>query len=137
MEAERFRSLTITGSELAAEREVVKEEIRDRYENAPLGPTMLAIRDSLFAGHPYRWMAGGFPAEIDAVTLDDARAFHARWYGAANAVLAIAGARRPRPRRRRVERAFGALPKTAIKRPDGCSRRRSRNTFSSASGVCA
>ncbi len=111
LEARRFGTLPISTADLAAEREVVKEELRERFENTPLGPSMIAMRGALFAGHPYAWMAGGFAAELDAVKLDDARAFHAKWYGASNAVLSIAGDVEAEDVRGRVERLFGSLPK--------------------------
>lgn len=74
------------------EREVVKNERRQRYENVAHGLVPMFIREALYPdGHPYRHLAIGTPEDLDAATLDDVRAFWRTFYRPDNATLVIAG----------------------------------------------
>lgn len=75
-----------------SQREVVKNERRQNYENAPYGLVGQAVRAEIFpAGHPYHLLTIGSPKDLDAASLDDVRAFFRTWYVPSNATLALAG----------------------------------------------
>jgi predicted Zn-dependent peptidase len=61
-------------------------------------------------GHPYHHIPIGSMADLDAVTLDDARAFFRANYAPDNAVLAVVGDIDPEQTRRWVEKYFGSIP---------------------------
>ena len=74
------------------ERDVVKNERRQSYENRPYGMAQWHIQQSLFPlPHPYHWMTIGSQEDLDASSLDDVKDFFRRYYSPSNASLAIAG----------------------------------------------
>ena len=100
------------------QRDVVKNERRQSYENRPYGMAPMLLQPALFPPpHPYNWMTIGVPEDLDAATLDDVKSFFRRFYAPSNASLAIAGDFDPDEARRLVERYFGDLePGPAINR---------------------
>ncbi|NNE58432.1 MAG: insulinase family protein [Hellea sp.] len=83
---------TVTQSALDKEKQVVKNEKRQRVDNAAYGYTQEVIRKALYPeGHPYSWTVIGALPDLQAATLEDLREFYDQYYGAANATLAIAG----------------------------------------------
>ncbi len=97
------------------EREVVKNERRQRYDNEPYGLVVpAAIRGTLYPeGHPYHLPAMGTPEQLDTATLDDVRAFFKRYYVPNNATLVIAGDVARGRARELVEKYFGRIPRGA------------------------
>ena len=74
------------------ERDVVKNERRQSYENRPYGMAQWHIQQALFPlPHPYNWMTIGSQEDLDAATLDDVKDFFRRYYAPSNASLSIAG----------------------------------------------
>ena len=100
------------------QRDVVKNERRQSYENRPYGMVPMLLQPALFPPpHPYNWMTIGVPEDLDAATLDDVKSFFRRFYAPSNASLAIVGDFDPDEARRLVERYFGDLePGPAINR---------------------
>jgi zinc protease len=95
----------------ATEREVVKNERRQSYENRPYGLAGQEIRKALYPpNHPYNWQTIGSQEHLDAATLDDVKAFFRRFYAPNNASLAIAGDVEPEEAVRLAEHYFGDLP---------------------------
>jgi len=112
-EADRLGSLldAIDQETLDTEREVVKEEMRQRYDNVPYGDAFARLVELVFgADHPYGHMAIGSMADLDAAGVDDVRAFFTTFYRPANAVVSLAGAIDPAEAVRLVEDYFGDLP---------------------------
>ena len=74
------------------QRDVVKNERRQSYENRPYGMAHWHLQSALFPlPHPYHWMTIGSQEDLDAASLDDVKGFFQRFYGPSNASLAIAG----------------------------------------------
>ena len=74
------------------ERDVVKNERRQSYENRPYGMASWHIQQALFPlPHPYHWMTIGSQEDLDAASLDDVKDFFRRYYAPSNASLSIAG----------------------------------------------
>ncbi len=103
---------TVTEPVLAKEKQVVKNEKRQSYDNQPYGHTSTVISENLYpAGHPYSWEVIGSLADLDAATLADVRDFYRRWYVPNNVALVIAGDFDTAQARRWVEKYFGEFPR--------------------------
>lgn len=113
LEADRMGSLLAALDEesMANQRDVVKNERRQRYDNVPYGTAFERLTALAFPeGHPYHHTPIGSMADLDAATLDDARAFFRANYAPNNAVLAIVGDIDPAQVLRWVEKYFGSIP---------------------------
>ena len=96
---------------LANQRDVVKNERRQRYDNVPYGTAFERMTALAYpGGHPYHHTPIGSMADLDAVTLEDARAFFRANYAPNNAVLAVVGDIDPEQTRRWAEEYFGSIP---------------------------
>ncbi|MGB8298395.1 MAG: pitrilysin family protein [Polyangia bacterium] len=93
------------------QRDVVKNERRQRIENAPLGGVARVELEALFPpGHPYHHEVMGSMKDLDAAGEDDIRAFFTRYYAPNNAVLLIAGHLDVAQVKGLVEKYFGPIP---------------------------
>jgi predicted Zn-dependent peptidase len=113
LEADRMGSLLAALDEesMANQRDVVKNERRQRYDNVPYGTAFERLTALAFPeGHPYHHTPIGSMADLDAATLDDARAFFRANYAPNNAVLAIVGDIDQAQTLRWVEKYFGSIP---------------------------
>jgi zinc protease len=82
----------ISQAKLDNQRDVVKNERRQSYENRPYGLAVETVLRATFPdGHPYRHPTIGYMEDLDAATLDDVTEFFRTWYGPANATLVVAG----------------------------------------------
>jgi zinc protease len=96
---------------LDVQRDVVKNERRQSYDNAPYGPSYLALLEALFPpGHPYNGAVIGSMADLSAATLDDVRGFFRDYYTPSNATLAIAGDFEASAVKASIQKYFGTLP---------------------------
>jgi predicted Zn-dependent peptidase len=122
LEADRMATLPValTQSNLDNQRDVVKEEKRQRYDNMPYGDVIEhALALTFPADHPYAHPVIGSMADLDAATTETACAFFRRYYHPANCVLTLVGDVEPDDGFARAERYFGALPAgPAHPRPD-------------------
>lgn len=94
LESDRMGFLldTLSSEKLETQREVVKNERRQRFDNAPYGMMRDAMNKSLFpATHPYFGSVIGSMAHLDAASLDDVKRFFATYYAPSNATLCLAG----------------------------------------------
>ncbi|CAN5313099.1 hypothetical protein BH23GEM2_BH23GEM2_00660 [soil metagenome] len=114
LEADRMGFLlpTMDQEKLDLQREVVKNERRERVDNVPYGRASEMLRAALFpADHPYSWPIIGSMADLDAATLDDVINFFRTYYAPNNATVTIAGAFSPDSARAWVARYFGDIPR--------------------------
>jgi zinc protease len=75
-----------------AQRDVVKNERRQSYENAPYGMSSIEIAQMLYPqGHPYRWPTIGYMEDLTAASYQDVVDFFKMYYQPANASLVVAG----------------------------------------------
>ena len=94
LEADRMGGLVpaLTQETLDNQREVVKNERRQRYENVPYGDAWLRLLPLLYpAGHPYHHATIGSMADLNAASLATFKAFHQQYYAPNNAVLTVVG----------------------------------------------
>jgi zinc protease len=83
---------TVTEPVLAKEKQVVKNEKRQRVDNQPYGHNSAVINSNLYPeGHPYSWEVIGSLEDLQNATLDDVKEFYRRWYVPNNVTLTIAG----------------------------------------------
>lgn len=114
LEADRMGWMlpTMDAAKVDAQRDVVKNERRQRVENQPYGlvndhlPTMLYP-----AGHPYSWSVIGSMRDLSAASLADVQDFFRTWYAPNNAVLTVAGAVRRDSVLALVRTYFSAIPR--------------------------
>ncbi len=91
-EADRMGSLVVNEASFASERDVVKEELRQRVLASPYGRLFyLYLNQTNYDVHPYGRPGIGSIEDLDAATVEDVRAFHATYYRPDNAVLVVAG----------------------------------------------
>ncbi|HUR21866.1 MAG TPA: pitrilysin family protein [Vicinamibacterales bacterium] len=113
MEADRMGWLVpaLSAERFETEREVVLNERRQSYDNRPYGLASFALSEAIYpADHPYHWPTIGYPSDLRAATVEDARAFFERYYHPANASLTVAGDVRTDDVLETVERLFGDIP---------------------------
>ena len=130
-EAERMAYLTVDQANFDSERDVVKEELRQRVLADPYGRLFNELPAAAFDVHPYRRPVVGSIEDLDAATLADVRAFHSTYYRPDNAVLVVSGGFEPAQLDAWVERYFaplqrplGAVPRVDIKEPPLAANRR-------------
>jgi len=106
-----------------AQRDVVKNERRESYENAPYGMASIEIAELLYPqGHPYRWPTIGNMADLTAASYEDVVEFFRTYYQPGNASLVVGGDIEPAKARASIERWFsdvkpGAKPVGPIDYP--------------------
>lgn len=82
----------MTQQKLDGQRDVVKNERRQSYENRPYGYADLMVDEALYPkGHPYSWPTIGSMADLSAASLEDVKEFFRTYYITNNASLSIAG----------------------------------------------
>jgi len=94
LEADRMGGLleALDQANLDNQREVVKNEKRQTRDNQPYGSWLEHLHELCYPpDHPYHHTTIGSMADLDAASLEDARAFYATWYAPDNAVLSIVG----------------------------------------------
>ncbi len=91
LEADRMRNLEITEKTFKNEREVVKEERRERFDNQPYGTVIETLYEHAFSAHPYRHMPIGSMHDLDRAGVDEVRGFYETYYVPNNATLVIVG----------------------------------------------
>ena len=99
-------------AKLDLQRDVVKNERRQRYDNVPYGRANETIVAALFpATHPYHWTTIGSMADLSAASLEDVKAFFRTYYAPNNATLVIAGDFNRDSAVTWVNRYFGGIPR--------------------------
>src|SRR3954467_1669365 len=95
-----------------AQRDVVKKERRESYENAPYGMASIEIAEMLYPkGHPYCWPTSAYMADLTGASYEDVVQFFRTYYQPANASLVIAGDLDPVKTRAAVEKWFADVPR--------------------------
>lgn len=111
MESERLMHPIINQIGVDTQNEVVKEEKRMRFDNAPYGGFLAAIGENLFKVHPYKEKLIGEMEDLDAATLEEFNAYFKKYYVPNNAVLVIAGDIDKSKTKKMVKDYFGSIPK--------------------------
>lgn len=113
LEADRLRDLgpLMTLDKLNAQREVVRNERRQRSENQPYAQAYLRLPELLYPErHPYHHPVIGSHADLEAATVSDVKEFFSTWYDPANASLVVAGDFDRASTLAAIQRLFESIP---------------------------
>jgi zinc protease len=130
LEADRMEGALITADQLKSEKEVVKEELRTRSDNSPVGATWEALVSHMFVAHPYHWPVGGWPSDVTNVSREDVYKHYRTYYRPDNAIVVIVGDFETAQAIDLAERYFGPLepglvfPRNATEEPPQIGERR-------------
>lgn len=116
LESDRMGYLldALTEAKLGNQREVVKNEKRQNYDNQPYGLVGAKIAETMYPpGHPYHWLTIGSLDDVTGASMSEVTDFFRRYYVPNNASLVIAGDFQPQQARRWVEKYFGPLKRGA------------------------
>lgn len=113
LESDRMGYLVdaMTPAKVDAQRDVVKNERRQSYENRPYGMADIALSENLYPpDHPYHWPTIGSMEDLSAASYQDVVEFFKKYYGPNNASLCIAGDIDPVKTKAIVEKWFADIP---------------------------
>ncbi len=110
---------TMDSAKVDAQRDIVKNERRQSYENQPYGKVADVMPKLMYPStHPYSWPVIGSMADLSAASLEDVKDFFRTYYAPSNAVITVAGAVKHDSVLALVRRYFGSIPRgPAIVRP--------------------
>jgi len=99
-------------TKLNAQRDIVKNERRQSYDNQPYGRTSEIISGAMYPkGHPYQWPVIGSMADLSAASVEDVKNFFRLYYAPNNATVSVAGDFDPAQAKAWVQKYFGGLPR--------------------------
>lgn len=114
LEADRmgFFLNAVTKEKFENQRETVKNERGQNYDNRPYGLLRERVNEALFPeGHPYSWSTIGYIEDLNRANLNDLKKFFLRWYGPNNATLTIGGDMDEQQTLAWVKKYFGGIPR--------------------------
>lgn len=111
LESERLMHPIINKIGVDTQSEVVQEERRLSYDNAPYGRWREQMFISLFKKHPYRWQTIGSLEHLASASLEDFKEFNKKYYVPNNAVLVVAGDIEIDKTKKMIQDYFGPIPK--------------------------
>ena len=104
----------LNDASLGNQRDVVRNERRQRYDNVPYGKDRFASAAALFPeGHPLRYLTIGRHEDLERASAEDVKGFFRHWYRPSNATLVVAGDFDVAAAKKLVEKWFGDFPVTA------------------------
>jgi zinc protease len=122
LEADRMGFLVdaVTQEKFEVQRETVKNERGQSYDNRPYGLLRERVSQAMYpVGHPYSWQTIGYIDDLNRVNVNDLKAFFLRWYGPNNATLTIGGDINVEKTLAMVNKYFGSIPRgPAVKLPE-------------------
>ena len=116
LESDRMGYLlaSMSPEKVNGQRDVVKNERRQSYENRPYGMASLKLPEEMFPpGHPYHWPVIGSMEDLTKASYEDVVQFFKSYYGPNNTTLVVAGDIDPVEARRLVEKWFSDVPRGA------------------------
>ena len=109
---------TVTQDVIDKEKQVVKNEKRQRVDNQPYGHRFYIIGKALYAeDHPYNWQVIGSLADLEAATLADVKGFYKKWYVPSNVTVTLTGDFDVAQAKIWLEKYFGEIPAGAKVEP--------------------
>jgi len=114
LEADRmgFFLDAVTQEKFEVQRDTVKNERGQSYDNRPYGRLIERVNEALYPeGHPYSWQTIGYIEDLNRVDVNDLKKFFLRWYGPNNATLTIGGQYDEAELLAWVTRYFGSIPR--------------------------
>jgi zinc protease len=109
LESDRMMGFTLGEDSLRTQKDVVKEEKRERYDNTPYGSLSERMMRLAYKKFPYKWTVIGDMETIEAATLADVKDFYNTFYSPSNAVLVLSGDFKEAEARKTIEHFFGNI----------------------------
>ncbi|MCF6275312.1 MAG: insulinase family protein, partial [Robiginitomaculum sp.] len=122
---------TVTTTVIDKEKQVVKNEKRQRVDNQPYGHRWYIIGKALYgADHPYNWQVIGSLADLEAAKLSDVQNFYKKWYVPNNVTVTLTGDFDVAQAKTWIEKYFAEIPRGAdvpniTPRPSGITKSKS------------
>ncbi len=110
LESERMLHAKVEQKGVDTQREVVKEERRQRIDNQPYGSILQESLKRAYKVHPYKWPIIGYMEHLNAAEEQDYKNFYNDFYTPNNAVLSIAGDIDYNDAKKLIAKYFGAIP---------------------------
>ncbi|MBI4691796.1 MAG: insulinase family protein [Nitrospirae bacterium] len=117
LEADRMQNLMLDSKEVTAERSVVMEERRMRYEDDPQNSLYEEVMAAAFRSHPYHWPVIGWMSDIASIERNDLYNHYRAYYSPDNAVIVAAGDITADDIIKRIKISFGNIPAVTDRRP--------------------
>lgn len=117
LESERMMHAKIEQVGVNTQREVVKEEKRQRVDNQPYGTIIEQVMKRAFKEHPYRWVPIGSMDHLNAAALNEFIQFYKTFYVPNNCVLSVAGDFEVAETKKLIQDYFAPIPKGTIEIP--------------------
>jgi predicted Zn-dependent peptidase len=117
LESERMLHAKVEMVGIETQREVVKEEKRQRVDNQPYGTLFQETLDHAFDVHPYSWPPIGSMEDLNAAQEADFKNFYKTFYVPNNAVLSIAGDMEIAATKKLIEKYFSTIPRGTVDVP--------------------
>lgn len=111
MEADRMTNATFNPDHFLKELEVVKEERRMRTDEKPRSQLWERLQAAMYMADPYHRPVIGWMSDLDAMTVEDAKAFYQYWYRPDNAAVIIVGDVDPQETFELAQQTYGAIPR--------------------------
>jgi zinc protease len=114
LESDRMFNLAFSKKSFDVQRNVVVEEFRQNYLNQPYGDAWLLLRPLAYKVHPYQWATiGKETSHVENASMEEVKAFYAKFYNPCNAILVVAGNVTTEEIRELTEKWFGPIHKGA------------------------
>ncbi len=111
LESDRMLQLAFSQESLDVQKNVVKEEFKQRYLNQPYGDLWLELRPLAYKTHPYKWATIGKDLDhIEKATLTDVKDFFYKYYRPNNAVLVVSGNFEINSVKQLIEKWYSGIP---------------------------
>jgi zinc protease len=118
LESDRMMQLNVTQENFDNQREVVKEEKRQRYDNRPYGTWSINLYNRAFPNHPYYMPPIGSMKDLNEASLEYAQSFYKKYYAPDNAVIVVSGDINYEETKKLIEKYFGDIPSARTDKKD-------------------
>lgn len=110
LESERLLHAKVDQTGVETQRQVVKEEKRQRVDNQPYGSFMTEMFSRMYQKHPYAWVPIGSMEHLDAAQEIDYINFYKTFYVPSNATLSIAGDLNIEETKKLINKYYASIP---------------------------
>lgn len=117
LESDRLENLILNEDEVSAEKNVVMEERRLRYEDDPQSSLYEEVIAGAFRVHPYHSPIIGWMSDLEGIEREDLYNHYKSYYSPSNAVIIISGDINPDMLIEKIEEHFSRIKPTPLRRP--------------------